>query len=136
MPALLARLRDDSARGHGRLRLGQRRTTSSPRSTRNSTRCARRDETARRDATEALEDELGDLLFACANYARKLGVEPEAALRRAADKFQSRFARMEELAAADGTTLKELPLDRQNALWDMVKRESATVTPGRRKEAP
>jgi len=88
------------------------------------------------DATGALEDELGDLLFACANYARKLGVEPEAALRRAADKFQTRFGRMEELAAADGTALKELPLDRQNALWDMVKRESATVTPGRRKEAP
>ncbi|HUU35678.1 MAG TPA: nucleoside triphosphate pyrophosphohydrolase, partial [Vicinamibacterales bacterium] len=49
----------------------------------------------------AVEDELGDLLFAFANYARKLGVEPEAALRRAADKFQGRFAAMEHLAEAD-----------------------------------
>lgn len=76
-------------------------------------------------ATEAIEEELGDLLFACANYARKLGVEPEAALRRAADKFQGRFTRMETLAATSGTRLADLSLDQQNALWETIKREDA-----------
>lgn len=88
-------------------------------------------------STDALEDELGDLLFACANYARKLGVEPEAALRRASDKFQGRFTRMEALAAARGTRLADLPLDQQNALWDTVKRDDAEAAPrGLRTEAP
>jgi MazG family protein len=87
--------------------------------------------------TDALEDELGDLLFACANYARKLGVEPEAALRRAADKFQGRFTRMETRAIADGTRLADLTLDQQNARWDAIKRDDAEAA-GRaiRTEAP
>ena len=73
----------------------------------------------------AVEDEVGDLLFAIANYARKLGVEPEAALRAASTKFHRRFTRMEQLARADGTTLASLPLEAQNALWDRVKAEGA-----------
>ncbi len=76
---------------------------------------------------DAVEDELGDLLFAFANYARKLGVEPEGALRRAADKFQGRFAAMERLATADGVNLKSLTLDQQNALWERVKVEAAAT---------
>lgn len=76
----------------------------------------------------AIEDEVGDLLFACANYARKLGVEPEAALRQASDKFAARFTAMEERAAAEGTRLAERTLDDQNTLWDAVKR-GATVAP-------
>lgn len=88
-------------------------------------------------AIGAVEDELGDLLFACANYARKLGVEPEAALRRAADKFQRRFSRMEALAVTRGTRLADLPLDHQNALWETVKREDADAPAGAgRTEAP
>ena len=75
----------------------------------------------------AVEDELGDLLFAFANFARKLGVEPEAALRRAADKFQSRFEAMERAATADGVALKSLSLDQQNALWHRVKAEAAAA---------
>lgn len=71
---------------------------------------------------DALEDEVGDLLFAVANYARKLGVEPEAALRRASDKFHGRFNAMETRAAADGRPLRHLTLDQQNALWEAVKR--------------
>jgi ATP diphosphatase len=77
------------------------------------------------DSPAAVEDEIGDLLFAIANYARKLGVEPEAALRAASTKFQRRFTRMEQLARADGTTLASLPLEAQNALWDRVKAEAA-----------
>jgi MazG family protein len=93
-----------------------------------------RDAVATGASADALEDELGDLLFACANYARKLGVEPEAALRRASDKFQGRFTRMEALAAAGGSRLADLPLDQQDALWETVKRHDAEAALGRRTE--
>jgi MazG family protein len=76
---------------------------------------------------QAVEEELGDLLFAFANYARKLGVEPESALRRAADKFQARFEAMERVARADGVALARLTLDEQNALWLRVKAAGAVV---------
>jgi ATP diphosphatase len=76
----------------------------------------------------AVEEEVGDLLFAIANFARKLGVEPEAALRAASTKFHGRFTRMEQMARADGTTLAALALDAQNALWDRVKAESARAS--------
>ncbi len=81
----------------------------------------------RAEQPDAVEDELGDLLFAFANYARKLGVEPEAALRRAADKFQGRFEAMEHLATADGVALKSLTLDQQNTLWLRVKADAAAA---------
>ena len=71
----------------------------------------------------AVEDEVGDWLFACANYARKLGIEPEAALRRASEKFQARFTAMETRAAADGRRFAALSLDEQNTLWEAVKRD-------------
>jgi MazG family protein len=76
---------------------------------------------------DALEDEVGDLLFACANYARKLGVEPEAALRRASDKFHGRFTRMETRVGAAGGRLADHSLHEQNALWDAVKRDDQTL---------
>jgi nucleoside triphosphate diphosphatase len=67
-----------------------------------------------------LEDELGDLLFAVANLARKLEFDPEAALRRATAKFDRRFRRVEILAAerATGPALEAL-----DALWQEVKSE-------------
>jgi nucleoside triphosphate diphosphatase len=67
-----------------------------------------------------LEDELGDLLFAVANLARKLEIEPETALRRATTKFEGRFRRVEALAIerTAGTDLEAL-----EALWREVKRE-------------
>ena len=68
----------------------------------------------------ALEDEIGDIFFAAANLARKLDIDPEAALRRATAKFERRFRRVESLAAerAVGTDLDAL-----EALWQQVKRE-------------
>ncbi len=65
--------------------------------------------------------ELGDLLFACVNVARHLGVDPEAALRGATAKFRDRFSAVEALAAARGLQLPGAPLAELDALWDEVK---------------
>jgi ATP diphosphatase len=72
-------------------------------------------------ARDRLEDEIGDLLFVCANLARHARVEPGTALRRANAKFERRFRAMEALAAADGVQLKDLPLDAQEAYWARAK---------------
>ena len=71
---------------------------------------------------DAIEDEIGDLLFVCANLARRLSVDPEIALRRANLKFEKRFRAMETLAAAEGIAFDELGLDEQEALWQQVKK--------------
>ena len=70
-------------------------------------------------APAALDEEIGDLLFAVANLARKLEVEPETALRRATAKFERRFRQVEALAAARGIGRD---LDALEALWREVKR--------------
>jgi ATP diphosphatase len=67
------------------------------------------------------EDEMGDLLFAIANLSRKLGVEPEAALRRATDKFTARFEAMEARFDARGRRLAESSLEEMEAEWQRVK---------------
>jgi tetrapyrrole methylase family protein/MazG family protein len=69
----------------------------------------------------AVEDELGDVLFAVVNVARHLGVDPEAALRSAAAKFRERFMALERLAGARGRSLRELDLQGLDALWEEVK---------------
>jgi ATP diphosphatase len=69
------------------------------------------------DATR--EEEIGDLLFAMVNWSRKLGIDPEAALRAANAKFEKRFRAMEAVA---GDTFATLDLDAQEALWQQVKR--------------
>ena len=68
----------------------------------------------------ALEEEIGDLLFATANLARKLDIEPETALRRATAKFERRFRRVETLTAERGIGRN---LDALEALWQEVKAE-------------
>jgi tetrapyrrole methylase family protein/MazG family protein len=72
---------------------------------------------------DSVEDELGDLLFAVVNVARHLGVEPEAALRRAVGKFRTRFEGVERLATARGIDLHASDLATLDALWDEVKAE-------------
>jgi len=66
-------------------------------------------------------DELGDLLFVIANWARHLRLDPEAALRGTNKKFERRFAHMEHLAAAEGKRLRELDLESWEQLWQRAK---------------
>jgi MazG family protein len=71
--------------------------------------------------TDAVTDEIGDLLFAVVNLARKAGVQPGTALGRANRKFRGRFEMVEGLAAARGIALDDAGLERLDALWDEVK---------------
>lgn len=82
-----------------------------------------RELTEARDQMNAdhIEEEFGDLLFVMANLARHLGIEPEAALRRANTKFIRRFHGVEDRLAAQGKTPGESDLAEMDALWDAVK---------------
>jgi nucleoside triphosphate diphosphatase len=68
-----------------------------------------------------ITEEMGDVLFALANWARHLQVEPESALRAATDKFEHRFERMEALAAARGLMLERLSAAQWDELWRLAK---------------
>jgi nucleoside triphosphate diphosphatase len=72
------------------------------------------------DAARATE-EMGDLLFAIANLSRKLGIEPESALRTANDKFTRRFTAMESRLRAGGRALAGCSLDEMENEWARVK---------------
>jgi uncharacterized protein YabN with tetrapyrrole methylase and pyrophosphatase domain len=69
-------------------------------------------------------EELGDLLFACVNVARRLNVDPELELRSAANRFRKRVEIAEGLAAARGENWSELPLERQDHYFDLAKEAS------------
>ncbi len=74
-------------------------------------------------SADRIEDETGDLLFTCVNLARKLGVDPEQALRRANAKFDARFRRM-EMAAADGGDSADFAAESADKLeerWRLAK---------------
>lgn len=68
-----------------------------------------------------LQDEIGDLLFVCANLARHAKVDPGAALRQANMKFERRFRAMEQQARNDGVEFDRLTLSEQEAYWERVK---------------
>jgi ATP diphosphatase len=73
-------------------------------------------------ASQEIFEEIGDLLFAAANLARKLDVDAESALRAANAKFERRFRGMEALATQRGEIFADLNLDAQERLWQEVKR--------------
>ena len=72
-------------------------------------------------STQALSNEVGDMLFAAVNLARHLKVDPEAALRQANAKFERRFAHIENRLAADGRTPESASLDEMERLWAEAK---------------
>jgi ATP diphosphatase len=93
--AVIAKLREETAEIEGALQLGDE---------------------------QAVIDEIGDLLFATANLARHLKVDPEAALRGANAKFERRFAHIEARLAEEGRGPKEASLEEMDALWNEAKR--------------
>ena len=64
---------------------------------------------------------MGDLLFAVTNLARKLGVDPEKALRRTNSKFHTRFSYIEAVAQQSETSIETMSLDEMEALWQQAK---------------
>jgi MazG family protein len=75
------------------------------------------------EARERPKEEIGDVLFAAVNVARKAGVHPSAALREATAKFVRRFRAMEKLAEERGLELGRADLVALDALWDEVKED-------------
>jgi len=71
--------------------------------------------------TDSTEDELGDLLFLLVNVARRSGVDPELALRRANRKFRDRFGYIEQELRDKGLTLEEAGLEEMEQLWQQAK---------------
>ena len=71
---------------------------------------------------EEREAEFGDLLFTMVNVARKLGMNPEDALRGTTGRFEARFRLMERAARADGRALKDLPIEELDRYWEAAKR--------------
>ena len=85
---------------------------------------------------DAMEDEFGDLAFVMVNLGRKLGLDPEAALRRTNAKFERRFRAVEAGLAAAGKAPAEATLQEMDALWDAAKarEKSAGMTTGNASE--
>lgn len=77
---------------------------------------------------DALEDELGDLLFASVNLARFLKVNPDQALRRTNRKFERRFRSMERQAHNQGIEMEQLSLDALDDLWSAAKVEERNAS--------
>ncbi len=71
---------------------------------------------------EDVAGEIGDLLFAVGNLARHLKADPEQALRTTNEKFERRFAHIEDALAKQGRTAKDATLEEMDALWDEAKR--------------
>ncbi|NKW88666.1 nucleoside triphosphate pyrophosphohydrolase [Alteromonadaceae bacterium A_SAG4] len=76
------------------------------------------------DNQQAIEEEIGDALFAMVNLARHCKVDADTALRNASNKFANRFKGVERLAAEQGDKLDALTLDEMEALWQRVKQSS------------
>ncbi len=79
------------------------------------------DAAAAAEDREALEHELGDLLFALATYGRKQGLDPEAALRKSLNRFSARFRHCELAAQTEGKGLRDYSDSELDALWEQAK---------------
>lgn len=74
-------------------------------------------------STDDRREEFGDLLLVVSNVGRKLGIEPEAALRAANAKFRDRFRRVEHMVAERGVSMRDLDFATLDAYWDAAKAE-------------
>lgn len=79
-------------------------------------------ELANAATTEEKEHEMGDLLFAVANLARKMNIDPEQALQKANNRFRNRFSHVEKRLSEQGKSLQESTLEQMDALWDEAKK--------------
>jgi MazG family protein len=75
-----------------------------------------------REGRERAEEEMGDLLFSIANLSRKLGIEPESALRKANEKFSERFTALEGEFERRGRSIHDATLEEMEDVWNVVKR--------------
>jgi MazG family protein len=75
-----------------------------------------------------IEDEIGDLLFAVVNLARKCKIDAETALQKATDKFVTRFNRVEDELKARDKQLGDVGLEEMDAIWDAIKNDEARMT--------
>lgn len=78
---------------------------------------------------DGMAEEIGDLLFACANLARKWGIDPETALRKGNDKFERRFRAMEAYFQDTETEMVSLSLEQMEDAWVMVKNAQREASP-------
>src|SRR3954451_13094642 len=84
------------------------------------------------EGVERTEEEMGDLLFSIANLSRKLGIEPESALRRANAKFTARFEALEQAFEKQGRSVHDATLQEMESQWAKIKH----VTPVASENAP
>lgn len=82
-----------------------------------------------------IKDEIGDLLFAVVNLARKCNLDAESALQSATDKFATRFNRLEDVLQAEGKKLGEVGLEELDRIWNRVKRTKPELPGSGDKEA-
>ncbi len=78
-------------------------------------------EASNKGALEQVEEEVGDVLFSAANLARKLGINPEDALKKALDKFSRRFYELEDRVSESGRKVSELTPRELDDIWEEVK---------------
>ncbi|MFO7930618.1 MAG: nucleoside triphosphate pyrophosphohydrolase [Desulfosalsimonas sp.] len=69
----------------------------------------------------AAADEIGDLVFSAVNLARKMGVDPEAAMHRVNRRFSDRFGKIEEAAREQGISVEEIPMEEKERIWQKAK---------------
>ena len=76
-----------------------------------------------------IDDEIGDMIFAMVNLARKCKIDAESALQRATDKFVARFNRLEDELRMRGKQLGDVELPEMDAIWDQIKQTSKVQHP-------
>lgn len=79
------------------------------------------------DDDHAIEEEIGDLLFAVVNFSRKCKVDAESALQKAIDKFAERFNRLEDELNRGGKKLGDVDLAELDRIWNAIKKQSGNL---------